>query len=83
MAELTFELLGGDPKNVDRGFLEMLLSAKSKDSRETMLREAINGPSSDGVLFTVERGAHLKKIADYYLEQGYEVRIDGVPYYGN
>jgi RHS repeat-associated protein len=83
MAEMTFELLGGDPKSLDKGFLEMLFRTASEADRKKMLDEAINGPDPDGVLFTVTRGAHMKMIADYYVEQGYEVRIDGVPYYGN
>ncbi len=82
MAEWTFKLLGGDPEELDREFLEVLFSVESMEDRREMLEEAVKGGSSDGMHFMVTDGELPSKIGDHYLEQGYTVWIDGVIYAG-
>ncbi len=43
MAEWTFKLLGGDPEELDREFLEVLFSVESMEDRREMLEEAVKG----------------------------------------
>lgn len=82
MAEWTFKVLGGDPEELDREFLEVLFSVESMEDRREMLEEAVKGGSSDGMHFLVTDGELPSKIGDHYLEQGYTVWIDGVIYAG-
>ena len=78
MAEWTFRLLGGDPEDLDRDFLEILFATQSGDERRSMLTDAVgveNGNQSV-IGITPAGPVHSQKIVDYYENMGYRVIID-------
>jgi RHS repeat-associated protein len=82
MAELSFELLGGDPARLDRGFLSSLFSIRSKEQRIKMIEEAARALSKGGsepLTIDAQGQAQIQQIADYYESRGYTVLIDGRP----
>ncbi len=76
MAETSFKLLGGDPKELDREFLEILFTTRSKDERVKMLEEATRGGNvgiPPLVAITPADDEHAKMIRDHYLKNGYDL----------
>ena len=74
MAEASFELLGGDPKELDREFLEVVFGTESRDERIEMLKDAVRRqgvgiPAVVGI--TPADDHHAKMIRDYYMKNGY------------
>jgi RHS repeat-associated protein len=76
MAELTFELLGGEIRNLDREFLEILFRTKSKKERIDMLKAAMT-PGGVGVPrvvgITFSDPEHLQMMIEYFQKTGYSI----------
>lgn len=79
MAEETFRLLGGDPKDLDRDFLEAVFSVHSDEGRALMIdlgANLLSGGDSGEYEFRLT-DADLEKIRKYFEGQGYRIIIDG------
>ncbi len=77
MATMSFELLGGDPGEMDREFLEVLFTTRSRDERVEMLKDAVRTdrvgvPRPVGI--TPADTRHATMIREYYLKNGYYLK---------
>jgi RHS repeat-associated protein len=86
MARQTFQMLGGDPEQLDSRFLWLLFNLRSKSESIMMLQEAtkwFTGGTPSSFTLHVSGRAMALQWADYLLGRGYRVFIDGVEYLGS